>query len=184
LSATNQPVWSDTVWLAPLFLASSASTSLAAMSLIAWWWDVGTPAARERLAGSEPLALGLELVVLGAFLYSLGDALVPVLMAVHGLILVFGTLIFGILIPLLIHGRVGHTRPWAIPAAAAFVLAGGLLLRYGAVELPGELLARGPAAMDRFAPEQSRQRGEPGADPGNHGPPEEIQPRTKLPGVP
>ena len=27
LSATNQPMWSDTVWLAPLFLASAASTS-------------------------------------------------------------------------------------------------------------------------------------------------------------
>ena len=27
LSATNQPLWSDTVWLAPLFLASAASTT-------------------------------------------------------------------------------------------------------------------------------------------------------------
>src|SRR5579884_1272382 len=44
LSATNQPMWSDTTWLAPLFLASAASTSIAAMSFIAWRWDIGTPA--------------------------------------------------------------------------------------------------------------------------------------------
>src|SRR5262249_4994613 len=51
LSATNQPVWSDTTWLAPLFLASATSTSLAAMMLIAWWKNVGTPEAQERLRG-------------------------------------------------------------------------------------------------------------------------------------
>jgi formate-dependent nitrite reductase membrane component NrfD len=184
LSATNQPVWSDTVWLSPLFLVSAASTSLAALALIAWWRGVGTPAARERLTGSEPLALGLELVVLGAFVASLGDALVPMLMTVHGNVMIFGTLILGILIPLLIHGRAGRDRPWAVPAAAVSVLVGGLLLRYGIVETPGELLERGPAALVRFAPEEDRRRGEPGADPGNHAPAPEVQPRTKLPGMP
>src|SRR5206468_7649816 len=66
LSATNQPMWSDTTWLAPLFLASAASTGLAAMALIARWKNIGSPEARERLEGAEPLALGLELIVLGA----------------------------------------------------------------------------------------------------------------------
>src|SRR5205814_820365 len=56
LSATNQPMWSDTVWLAPLFLASAASTSLATLSLIARLQNVGTPAARERLEVAEPWA--------------------------------------------------------------------------------------------------------------------------------
>src|SRR5262245_61499588 len=104
LSATNQPIWSDTTWLAPLFLASAASTSLATMTLIAWWKGVGTLEARDRLRGAEPLALGLELVVLGAFLVSLGSYLGPVLQTVRGFILVFGTLTLGLLIPLLIHG--------------------------------------------------------------------------------
>ncbi len=184
LTATNQPVWSDTVWVAPLFLASAASTSLATMSLIAWRWDLGAPGTRERLASAEPLALGLELVVLGGFLYSLGDALVPLLMTVHGNVFVFGTLILGILVPLLIYGRIGHTWHWAVPSAAVSALVGGLLLRYGILETPGELLRRGPPALVRFAPEEDRHRGEPGADPGNHAPPEEVQPRTKLPGMP
>src|SRR5262245_59204202 len=59
LTATNQPMWSDTTWLAPLFLASAASTSLAAIALLARWKNVGTPEARARLEGAEPLALGL-----------------------------------------------------------------------------------------------------------------------------
>jgi formate-dependent nitrite reductase membrane component NrfD len=182
LSATNQPMWSDTTWLAPLFLASAASTSLAAMTLIAWWRGLGTPEARERLASSEPLALGLELVVLGAFLASLGAGLGPVLLTVRGSILIFGTLIFGVLLPLLLHVRVGYRVRWSLPAAALSVLLGGLLLRYGAVSTPGELLARGPSVLVSFAPEEGRRRGQPGADIGNHG--ADVQPRTKLPGMP
>src|SRR5439155_21604536 len=184
LSATNQPVWSDTVWRSPLFLASAASTALAAMTLIAWWRNVGTPTARERLAGSEPLALGLELVVLGAFLASLGEFLFPVLMTVHGNVMIFGTLALGILVPLLIPGRVGQRKPWGVPAAAVSALIGGFLLRYGVVELAPEMLRRGPALMTAFAPEEHRRHGEPGADPGNHPPLPEVSPRTKLPAEP
>jgi len=43
-------MWSETVWLAPLFLASAASTSLATLSLIARWKNIGTPTARERMS--------------------------------------------------------------------------------------------------------------------------------------
>jgi formate-dependent nitrite reductase membrane component NrfD len=181
-TATNEPMWSDTVWLAPLFLASAASTSLATMSLIARWKNVGTPAARARLEGSEPLALGLELVVLGVFVAALGADLVPLLHTVRGNLLIFGSLIVAVLVPLLLHARVGHGRPWGMPAAAACALLGGLLLRYAAVTTPGELLRRGPSALVRFSPEQGRRIGEPGADIGNH--PERVLPRSKLPEEP
>jgi formate-dependent nitrite reductase membrane component NrfD len=179
LSASNQPMWSDTTWLAPLFLASAASTSLAAMTLIAWWKGVGTPEARERLEGAEPLALGLELVILGAFLASLGDNLSPVLLTVRGNVLVFGTLTVGVLAPVLLHGMVGRRRSWGIPTAAALALLGGLLMRYGAITTPGEILARGPTLAVSFGPEAGRQRGQPGADIGNHV--KEVEPRSKLP---
>jgi formate-dependent nitrite reductase membrane component NrfD len=182
LTATNQPMWSDTTWLAPLFLASAASTSLAALTLIAWWKEVGTPAARRRLGGAEPLALSLELVVLAAFAASLGDNLRPVLMTVRGEVLLFGTLAVGVLAPLLLHGMVGARRAWGVPVAAACVLVGGLLLRYGAVTTPGELLARGPGIRASFGPEEGRRVGEHGADVGNYpGPTETVQPRSKLP---
>jgi formate-dependent nitrite reductase membrane component NrfD len=180
LSATNQPMWSDTTWLAPLFLASAASTSLAAMVFIAWRWDVGTPAARERLEGAEPLAWGLELVLMGAFLASLGDGLTAVLLTVRGNVLVFGTLAFGILTPLLLHALVGRRRRWGMPTAAAFALFGGLLLRYGVVATPGELLRSGPQAVAGLGPENTRRAGQRGADPGNRRD-AGVTPLSKLP---
>jgi protein NrfD len=178
LSATNQPMWSDTVWLAPLFLASAASTSLASLTLIAWWKNVGTVEARQRLAEAEPLALGLELVLLGAFAASLGDNLGPVLQTVRGNVLVFGTLALGVVVPLLLHVRLGQRHRWCTPAAAACVLLGGFLLRYGAVSTPGELLRDGPSIVVRFAPEEGRKHGQPGADVGNHG--ASVRPRSKI----
>jgi len=177
LSATNQPMWSDTAWIAPLFLASAASTSLATLTLIAWWKNVGTSKARERLEGAERQALGLELVVLGGFVASLGDNLLPVLQTVRGNVLIFGSLVVAVLLPLLLHARVAH-RWWGVPAAAGCALLGGLILRYGAVTTPGELLRRGPSALVSFAPEAARRLGEPGADIGNHG--GVVRPHSKL----
>ena len=90
-----------------------------------------------------------------------------------------GTLVLGILVPLLLHVRVGSRQPWSVPAAAVCVLLGGLLLRYGMVTTPGEMLARGPGLVDRFAPEQGRRVGQSGADIGNRG--AAVEPRSKLP---
>jgi formate-dependent nitrite reductase membrane component NrfD len=179
LSATNQPMWSDTVWLAPLFLASAASTSLAAVGLIAWWKDLGTAQTRERLEGAERLALCLELIVLGAFVASLGDNLRPVLQTVRGNVLVFGSLLMAVLVPLLLHARIGHRRWWGVPGAMACALLGGLILRYGAVTTPGELLRRGSITRLGYAPEAHRRIGERGADIGNHG--AVGRPASKLP---
>ncbi|HKB40852.1 MAG TPA: hypothetical protein VKD72_30780, partial [Gemmataceae bacterium] len=138
-----------------------------------------TPEARERLRGAEPLALGLELVVFGAFLASLGDGLSAVLQTVRGNVLIFGTLIFAVLVPLLIHGRIGERRPWGLPATAVSVLIGGLIMRYGTVTTPGEILRRGPSVAASYAPEGHRHRGESGADIHNYG--NTIRPRSKLP---
>ena len=97
-------------------------------------------------------------------------------------VMVFGTLALGILAPLLLHGRIGLRRPWGVPAAAVCVLVGGLLLRYGTVTTPGELLRTGPSALVRFSPEQDRRVGQRGADIGNHG--AVGTPRSKLPREP
>jgi formate-dependent nitrite reductase membrane component NrfD len=194
LSASNQPLWSDTTWLAPLFLASAASTSLAAMAFVAWWRNVGTPAARHRLEGTEPILLGLELVVLGLLVISLGSNAVAALSTVHGEIMIVGTLLVGILAPLLLHLAFGARRAWALPVTAACVLVGGLLLRYGVLMTPPELLRQNPAFQARYEPEASvgapdlgglgpevqRQPGQPGADVENRRGPV-VLPRSKLP---
>jgi formate-dependent nitrite reductase membrane component NrfD len=181
LSATSQPVWSDTTWLSPLFLASSVSTGLAAMVLLARWKRVGTPEARHKLASADLWALGLEAVLLAMFLASLGAVLEPMLFTVSGNVLVFGTVLAGLAAPLVVH-RVYGERGWSQAAAAACVLVGGLCLRTGAVMVNAELLARGPSVTAGISPEQTRRVGQPGADPGNHRP--EVPARTKLPGEP
>jgi len=181
LSATSQPVWSDTTWLSPLFLASSVSTGLAAMVLLARWKRVGTPEARHKLESADLWAVGLEAVLLAAFLVSLGAYLEPMMFTVSGNLLVFGTVLAGLAAPLVIH-RVYGERGWSQAAAAVCVLIGGLCLRTGAVTVNAELLARGPAAAAGISPEQTRRVGQPGADPGNRMP--EVPARTKLPGEP
>jgi formate-dependent nitrite reductase membrane component NrfD len=181
LGASNQPVWSDTVWLSPLFLASAVSTGLAAMILLAQRRQAGTPESRHKLESADLWAGGLEFAVFVLFLLSLGAVLEPVLGAVTGNLLVFGTLLIGLAAPVVVR-RVYGSRGWSQTAAAACVLVGGLCLRIGAVGVNAELLARGPAANRGISPELTRHVGQSGADPGNHGP--EIPARTKLPGEP
>ena len=87
----------------------------------------------------------------------------------------------GLAAPLVIH-RVYGARGWSQAITAACVLVGGLCLRTGVVTVNAELLARGPVPHRAISPEQTRQVGERGADPGNHGP--VIPAGTKIPGEP
>jgi protein NrfD len=179
LTATNQPVWSDSTWVAALFLASAASTGIALMILIAEWRHV-SPAALQRLERADLWALGLELLVFAAFLASLGSDLLAVLESWHGRLFVVGVLVIGLLLPLAVHLRLGVSlRARSAVVAAAFALVGGFLLRYALLTTPPELLAEGTARVARFSPEDGRARGEgTGADPNNRG--REVEPRSKV----
>lgn len=189
LSATNQPIWSDSVWIAPLFLTSAASTGIAAIILMARYRKTASVGPLDRLENANLWALGLESVVLSVFLASLGALLVPMLGTWHGKVFVFGTLLLGLLVPLAVHLRVGGmgnpsdslgiAGQRGALVAAGFALLGGFLLRYGLLTTPPELLARGPASQASFGPEERRPRGEAtGADPGNR--PTDLQPRSKV----
>jgi formate-dependent nitrite reductase membrane component NrfD len=177
LSATNQPLWSDSVWIAPLFLTSAASTGIALMILVARWRGIPEPTL-EPLERADLWALGLELVVLGIFLASLSANLLPVLGTWRGLLLVVFVPLLGVLAPLVIHLRLGVSMRGPAVAAAVLALFGGLLLRYTLVRTPAELLERGPVA-GKFSPEDGRTRGfGSGADPGNHG--ADVIPQSKV----
>jgi formate-dependent nitrite reductase membrane component NrfD len=137
LSATNQPLWSLSDWIAPLFLTSATSTALAAMMLLD---RRVTPATRARLERADLWALGLELGLFLIFLASLGSVLTLVLTTWQGWLLVAGTLIVGLLIPLLLHfGSADRST-----IAAWFALTGGFLLRYGIVNTAPALLRLPP----------------------------------------
>jgi protein NrfD len=137
LNATNQPLWSVSEWIAPLFLASAASTAIAILLLL----GRGMPAqTRERLEKADLWALGLELFLFLIFLASLGSLTNLVLATWQGWILVFGTLVAGLLLPLTLHLGFGQPAPRRVTAAALFALAGGFMLRFGIVSIAPALL--------------------------------------------
>jgi formate-dependent nitrite reductase membrane component NrfD len=200
LSATNQPLWSDTTWVAALFLASAGSTGLAAVLLLAWWRPVPAEA-REHLERADVLMLALELVVFLAFLGSLGVWLRVVWATPHGQLLIVGTLALAVGLPLTMQvawhyrDRLGiAASTWVAPAAAALALAGGFLLRYTIIHTPADVLALGPSVLavdpnrpvgtpgpapgvvTHWSPEDGRARETPGADPKNR----PVTPRSKL----
>ncbi len=179
LTATNQPIWSDSVWVAPLFLSSAASTGIALMIVIAERRHLAA-ASLQRLERADLWALGLELLIFAAFLASLGGGLLAVLETWHGRVFVIGVFVLGLLVPLAIHLRLGVNLPTrGAIVAAAFALIGGFLLRYALLTTPPELLAQGPPGVARFSPEDGRRRGEgTGADANNRG--GEVQPQSKV----
>jgi protein NrfD len=122
LSVTNRPIWADSPWLGALFVASGASTGAAMLILLAPGRGA-TQRSLDWLTSFDARALVVELIVLVAFLASLGP-LNRVWLSVWGLLLFVGVVGFGIVAPLRLHMM---RRP--IAGAAKLVLLGGFLLR-------------------------------------------------------
>jgi formate-dependent nitrite reductase membrane component NrfD len=184
LTATNQPIWSDTPWIAALFLTSAASTGIAVLIVLAHWHHVAPPQSIHRLEQADLAVLGLEAVVFMVFLASLDTLLWPLLSTWSGKVMILGTLLLGVLVPAAIHLRIGLSGIRSALAASLLALAGGFLLRYGLLSSAPELLARGPAAsVPEFSPEAGRVPGKSlGADPINRrnpGDPAAVTPRGK-----
>ena len=133
LTASNQPFWSDSSLIAALFLASAASTGIATMLLIMGFVRRAPADSVVSLERTDRWAMLLELVLLIAFIISLG-ALAPAFVgSIYGMLLIAGTLVLGVVVPLVISWR---TRPLGSAStliAAALVLVGGLILRYSVV---------------------------------------------------
>jgi formate-dependent nitrite reductase membrane component NrfD len=130
LSVTNRPVWADTPLLGALFLVSAASISAAFLVLVAQalgWVGPGV-AALERF---DDWLLGLELVVLVAFLASLGGVF-RVWLSGWG-VLLLATVLVGVLAPLLLRHRPRGLAPVSAPLASVLVLIGGFMLRIAIV---------------------------------------------------
>jgi protein NrfD len=138
LTATNQPTWAQTTWLSPLFLASAASTGVAAMILLVRWRVRETPPeVLEKLERVDSVAMVLELAMLAAFALSLGDLAGPAFLRWPGVLVPAFVLPAGLILPL-IAGRMHAT--WARWSMPALVLAAGFALRFAVVHMPGPLL--------------------------------------------
>jgi formate-dependent nitrite reductase membrane component NrfD len=128
LAVTNRPIWADSNLLGPLFLISAASTGAATLILLAVWRRAGHPASVDWLGWFDRRALVLELLVLIAFLVTLGSV-AGALLNWWGLVLLLGVVGIGILVPLLLERGHEVHAPRHLVRSASLVLLGGFLLR-------------------------------------------------------
>jgi len=133
LTATNQPFWSDSPWIAPLFLASAASTGIAVLMLLLTMNRTAPQESFINLERTDRWAMLLEVVLLFAFILSLGGLAPALVTSGYGILLIGGTLIAGVLLPLLLNWRPHRMGSNATIAAAVLALIGGLILRYAIV---------------------------------------------------
>ena len=133
LTTTHLPVWATNPLLGALFLASGASTGMAAIALglILSKTDVG--ASWAKLKQADNVALILEIVLLIAFVALLGTAAGFLLRGLSGILLIGGVFIIGLLVPLVIQFRSGF-QGIKSPAnmtllVAILILVGGFLMR-------------------------------------------------------
>ena len=127
LAVTNRPIWSDTPLLGLLFVVSAASISAALMILLAdrSRWTMPGLADLHR---TDSWIIVLELIVLIAFLVSLGPVFRAWLSA-WGLLLLIGVIIIGMLTPLALYWRRDWLGDFNTVTSASLVLLGGFLLR-------------------------------------------------------
>lgn len=128
LAVTNRPIWADSTLVGLLFLVSGASTGAATLILLALWRRVGHAASIAWLSWFDQRVLLLELLVLIAFLLSLGSV-AQVFLGWWGLLLLVGVIGAGIVVPLILE-RKHRGGPLRLHVRGALlVLLGGFLLR-------------------------------------------------------
>ena len=127
LAATNRPAWSDSPWLGILFLFSAASTGAATLMLLGR--RRAAPGTLAYLSNMDKAALVLELIALVIFLVTIGQT-IEIFFSVWGVLLLLGTIVAGILLPLAMsYGKVWRPRNRLV-AMASLVLLGGFILRF------------------------------------------------------
>jgi formate-dependent nitrite reductase membrane component NrfD len=128
LAVTNRPIWADSTLLGLLFLVSGASTGAAALILLGIRRRAASPATLGWLSWFDQRILVLELLVLIAFLISLGSV-ARVFLSGWGVLLLIGVVGVGILWPLFMERKQRTHGTRQLVRSASLVLFGGFLLR-------------------------------------------------------
>ena len=123
LSATALPFWSDARLMGALFLASGASTGMAAVSLLLYLSGDSAGEGFKKVKRADRFAMMFEVVVLALFLVLLGSAAAPLTMGRFAPLFWGGLVILGLLIPLTLDLLGGLRIPAVVPAV--LVLVGG-----------------------------------------------------------
>jgi formate-dependent nitrite reductase membrane component NrfD len=133
LATTHLPAWANNPLLGALFLASAASTGMAAIALGLVLTRVDIGASWAKLKQVDNIALILELILLIVFVVLLGGAVSYLLSGLSGILLIGGVIILGLLIPLFLQFRAGFQgvkSPANITLLTAIlILVGGFILR-------------------------------------------------------
>lgn len=135
LNATNQRVWGDNTILGALFIASAVSTGIAAIVLILALRRGHDGLPVRRLERADIFAIAVEIVLLLALvglLASVGRAS-PLIAGPLGVVLWGGTLLLGLLAPLVLYLRPRTFGASTPVIAAALGLLGGFALRYAII---------------------------------------------------
>jgi formate-dependent nitrite reductase membrane component NrfD len=129
LSSSAMPFWSDARLMGALFLASGASTGIAAITLIMFLTGQAAGEGWGKLKHADRYSMLMELLLLLALLGLLGAAAKP-LTGGHWAPLFWGGLVgLGLIIPLVLD-FVGSRIRVLGAVAAVLVLIGGFVLRY------------------------------------------------------
>ncbi len=124
-----QPFWTDARLMGALFLASGASTGMAAISVVMFLTGGTGGPGWGKVKKADRYSMIVELIVLALFLALLGSAARP-LTTGHFAPLFWGGLVgVGLIIPLVLD-LVGHRLKAMGAVSAVLVLVGGFVLRY------------------------------------------------------
>jgi formate-dependent nitrite reductase membrane component NrfD len=129
LSNSAQPFWADARLMGALFLASGASTGMAAVALIMFVLGESTGEAWHKIEVADRYSMIFEIIVLAAFIGLLGAAARPITSGHFGPLFWGGLVIAGLLVPLGLN-FMGHRARALGAASAVLVLVGGFVLRY------------------------------------------------------
>jgi formate-dependent nitrite reductase membrane component NrfD len=129
LSNSALPLWRDGRLMGALFLASGASTGIAAVTLIVFLTGQSVGEGWSKLKRADHVSMVVEAVLLVALLVLLGAAAAP-LTSGHYAPLFWGGLVgIGLVVPFVLD-FVGHRARAVGALAAVLVLIGGFVLRY------------------------------------------------------
>jgi formate-dependent nitrite reductase membrane component NrfD len=129
LSNSAQPFWADARLMGALFLASGASTGMAAVALIMFLLGESAGEGWHKLETADRYSIIFELVLLAAFLALLGSAARPITTGHFGPLFWGGLVGAGLLVPLVLNFLGHRMRPLGA-VSAVLVLVGGFVLRY------------------------------------------------------
>ncbi|MBU6361939.1 MAG: NrfD/PsrC family molybdoenzyme membrane anchor subunit [Chloroflexota bacterium] len=141
LATTHFAAWKDSPLIGTLFVASGVSTGLAAIGLIlAMRNEKMSNDVWSSLKRADNFAIIVEIVALVLMLITLGGSAAPYLKPFTATLLIGGTLLCGLLIPLILQWKPAfagaHASASITIGAALLILLGGLILRLVIVLAP------------------------------------------------